>query len=453
MDSTSDHNNSADGQIRFDTDLKTSVGNRIGNPPSSYSGTGKGLRVMLYSHDSLGLGHIQRCLKISKSLRSRYPELSILLVTGSVQIHRFQIPAAVDYIKLPAVRKVARERYAPRFPGTSFEQTLKLRTNLILETVKDYAPHLLLVDHSPHGMKGEIMPSLEWLKKNNNTCKIVLGMRDILDDPQIVIDLWRRQGTYDVLRYFYDRIFLYGSSSVFDPISSYEFPPDITAKSQFCGYITDYDAGDDSSGLHSHRTSGGKKFVVLTVGGGDGWGEDLITDFLEIIQKHKSSISFESLILTGPFLKEDHWNRFKHIASDLPVKILKFVKETRPFLAQSDLVISTGGYNTVTDILCYARKALIIPRIKYRKEQFLRAKRMSELGLITLMHPDDVSAQNLYNCVSDLLTGDNDPLVEARTRKLIPLDGTLRLAEHLGDIFAEIESKRKSQAWPKIQRT
>ena len=451
MDSSSSHSSSGDRPARFDIDLKTPIDNGISDSLSSYSGTGRGLRILLYSHDTLGLGHIQRCLKISRWLRSRYPDLSILLVTGSTQVHRFQIPAAVDYIKLPAVRKVDKERYESRFPGASFEHTLRLRTNLILETVRDYAPHMLLVDHSPHGMKGEIMPSLEWLKKNNDACMIVLGMRDILDDPRIVIELWRRRGTYDVLRHFYDRIFIYGAPSIFDPIYSYEFPHEIRSKSQYCGYITDYDANDDSFSPHSYPTDGGKKFVVLTVGGGDGWGEDLITDFLEIIQKHKSTITFDSLILTGPFLKEDHWNRFKSAAHDLSVKVLKFVKETRPFLAQSDLVISTGGYNTITDILSYARKALVVPRIKYRKEQFLRAKRMSELGLITLLHPDDVSARNLYNCVSDLLTGDDDPLVEARTRKLIPLDGTLRLAEHLGDIFAELENKRKNQAWPKIQ--
>ncbi len=420
---------------------------------STYSGTGKGLRVLLYSHDTLGLGHIQRCLKISRSLRAIYPELSILLVTGSPQVHRFQIPPAVDYIKLPAVRKVGRERYESRFPGASFEQTLKLRTNLILETVKGYAPHLLLVDHSPHGMQGEIMPSLEWLKKSNGACRIILGMRDIIDDPQTVIELWKRQGTYDVLRYFYDRIFLYGSPSVFDSITSYEFPPDIKSKSQYCGYITDCDAKDNLSGPPGRPGDGGKKFVVLTVGGGDGWGEDLISSFLEIIQEHKTSIPFESLILTGPFLKEDHWNRFKSAARDLPVKILKFVRHTGPFLARSDLVISTGGYNTITDILSYARKALVIPRIKYRKEQFLRAERMSNLGLVTLMHPDDVSARHLYDCVSDLLASDDDTLVEARARNLIPLDGGRRLAEQLGDIFIEIESKRENKAWPKIQRT
>lgn len=453
MDSKSNHFNSEDERKEINTKLKAPIDNKICNSPSRYSGTGYGLRVMLYSHDTLGLGHIQRCLKISRWLRSRYPDLSILLITGSSQLHRFQIPGAIDYIKLPAVRKIARERYESRFPGASFERILKLRTNLILETVKAYHPHLLLVDHSPHGMKGEIMPSLEWLRKNNNACMIALGMRDILDDPQTVIDIWSRQGTYDVLRYFYDRIFIYGSPLIFDPISSYEFPSDIKSKTQFCGYITDYDASDDSSGLHSRRTGGGKKFVVLTVGGGDGWGEDLIADFLEILQERRSNIPFRSLILTGPFLEEEHWNRFKHTAGDLPVNILKFVRQTGPFIAQSDLVISTGGYNTVTDILCHARKALVIPRIKYRKEQFLRARRMSELGLITFMHPEEVSSERLYDCVSDLLAGDGDPLDDARAQKLIPLDGGRRLAERLGDIFVEIESLRESKPWPKIQRT
>lgn len=452
MDSAFSHYDSEDEPARFKADLNMSADIRIDNAPPGYSGTGKGLRVILYSHDTLGLGHIQRCLKISNWLKSSYPELSILLVTGSPQLHRLQIPEAIDYVKIPAVRKIGREKYESRFPGASIEQTLRLRSNLILETVRDYAPHVLLVDHSPHGMKGEIMPSLEWLKKNSEICVTVLGMRDILDDPQTVIDLWKRQGTYDVLRHFYDRIFVYGAPSVFDLVSSYEFPADIKSKCRYCGYITDFDANDDPFISRIHPFYGDRKFVVLTVGGGDGWGEDLIADYLEIIQKRGSGIPFGSLILTGPFLKEDHWNRFRSAARSLPVKILKFVRQTRPFLARSDLVISTGGYNTVTDILCYARRALVIPRIKYRQEQFLRARIMSDLGLVTFMHPDDVNAEHLDNCITDLLAGEDDPLVEARARKLIPLDGGRQLAKHMGGIFAEIENTMEKRAWPKIQR-
>ena len=77
---------------------------------------------------------------------------------------------------------------------------------------------------------------------------------------------------------------------------------------------------------------------------------------------------------------------------------------------------------------------------------------MSDLGLVTLMHPDDVTAEHLYYCITDLLTGEDDPLIEARTRKLVPLGGGRQLVYHLGGIFAEIENTMEKKAWPKIQR-
>jgi predicted glycosyltransferase len=416
---------------------------------SGYGGSGKGIRVLLYSHDTLGLGHLQRNLKISRALRARYPELAILLITGSPYVHRYSLPAEIDYIKLPAVRKVARERYESRYSDVPFERTIKLRSRIILEAVKEYSPHLLLVDHSPRGMKGEIVPSLEWLKKNKKDTVTALGMRDILDDPVNVIELWREQGTYDVLRDLYDRIFVYGAPLVFDPLLSYEFSADLRSKSRYVGYIADPGISDDSARSREHSAGVQRKFVLATFGGGDGWGHDQIESFLDVIIDNRSSIPFESMIITGPFMTDDHWKRFRNVARDLPVNIIRFVASTRPFLLRSDLVISSGGYNTITDVLSYARRALVIPRIKYRKEQYLRARRLSDLGVVDFMHPDDAASENLHDRIAGLLAGEEEPVAEARMRNLLPLDGGRRLSENVGGIFREMKVDKETSGWPK----
>lgn len=418
---------------------------RTGNEESGYSGSGRGIRVLLYSHDTLGLGHIQRNLKISRALRARYPELSILLVTGSPHMHRYVLPAGVDYVKLPAVRKVGRERYESRCSDVPFARTTRLRSRMILETIKEYGPHLLLVDHSPRGMKGEIVPSLEWLKKNKRGTVTALGLRDILDDPVDVIDLWRETGTYDLLRDLYDRIFVYGTPLVFDTLSSYEFSGDLKSKSQYVGYITDLGACDDPPGPIGRPRAAGRKFVLATFGGGDGWGHEQIDTLLEVIRHNKSSVPLKSMIITGPFMADAHLMRFRSAASDLPVNIIKFVRNTGPFLARSDLVVSSAGYNTIADLLSYARKALVIPRIKYRKEQYIRARRMTDLGLVGFLHPEEAVFEQLDESISCLLASDDEPIAKARSRNLLPLDGARQLSEHLGGIFRTVKVKGEAE--------
>jgi predicted glycosyltransferase len=402
-------------------------------PSGGYRGTGVGLRALIYSHDTFGLGHLRRCLKISQALKITYPDLAILIVTGSPQVHRYSLPAGVDYVKLPAVRKTADEQYEPRHMGTTFERVLNMRSHILLDTVKEFRPHILLVDHSPLGMKGELLPALEWIKMNSTETEVILGLRDIIDDPARVVELWRRQGVYEALSEYYDHILIYGSKSVFDPVLLYEFPSDIANKAFFCGYISETASGHaNGNGVKSGRA---RKFVLVTIGGGDGAGEAVIGTFLNMLAKHRDSIEYDSLLITGPFVSEEQWRSFRLKARGLPTTIRKFVNQTRPYLLKSDLVISTGGYNTTTEILTFAKRALVIPRIMYRNEQLLRAERLRDMGLLTLMHPDDATPDSLHGAIENQISCEHEPLAAARGDGRIQLDGAARLASYFGGLF------------------
>ena len=50
-----------------------------------------------------------------------------------------------------------------------------------------------------------------------------------------------------------------------------------------------------------------------------------------------------------------------------------------------------GGYNTSCEILACGRRALIVPRIIPRREQLIRAQRLSELGAVDVLHPQALS--------------------------------------------------------------
>jgi predicted glycosyltransferase len=52
-------------------------------------------------------------------------------------------------------------------------------------------------------------------------------------------------------------------------------------------------------------------------------------------------------------------------------------------------VIAMGGYNTFCEILSLNKRAIIVPRKKPRMEQYIRAARAQELGLVRMLEDDE----------------------------------------------------------------
>ena len=342
--------------------------------------------MLFYSHDTMGLGHIQRNFKIAVALKTSYPELKISLLTGStITEHLRKIPN-LDFIKLPPVRKVDKEGYESFHGEKSFETVLEQRKSIILNSIKELRPDIFWVDHSPAGMKGELLPSLRWISGNDSPTVAVLGLRDIIDHPENVVPLWKEQGIFEIMRSVYRNIFIYGDSRVFNPFKEYGFPADIQEKTSFTGYIAGIDHNQTSPDPGITSSDPGRVFV--TIGGGEWAGELIIGSLFAAARGNKNRLPFDATVVTGPFFPDELWRLYSDMAANLPLKLLKFVPDVSPFIRASDLVVSTAGYNTVTDALSWGKRALFIPRIKFRQEQYLRARRFEELGLVQTLSPE-----------------------------------------------------------------
>lgn len=403
----------------------------VARPATRKQPFGKGTRMLVYSHDTFGLGHLRRCTALIKAVCARFPDVSVLLVTGSPMVHRYAMPQGSDYVKLPALVKVEAERYEARSLQISGDAIRTLRSNLILHTVRDYRPNVLLVDHSPTGGKGELLPSLQWLAETGG-CQRILGLRDIIDDPTSVVELWNRTGVYDVLQKHYDHVVVYGNRQFYDPVTNYQLPANVAARTRFVNYVC---AADDGALDSSYPA--GKPLIAVTIGGGDGGGETVIEPFLQMMRKYGDRLGCAAEVLTGPFVGADLEQRLREMAEDLPVRLRNFVPSTAALLRRADLVIATAGYNTTTDLLSLARRAILIPRVLYRQEQWIRADRFAQLGLMTCLHPDRVTPDSLFEAVQQGLA--DDRLVQARQRGL-PLDGAVRFADFCTTLQVEADA-------------
>ena len=92
---------------------------------------------------------------------------------------------------------------------------------VIREVLTGFQPDLVLVDHMPGGANRDLVPALRLLRSLNHPTRVVLGVRDIIDNPSVTCDVWRREGFYDTLKRYYDSVLIYGSPEIFPTASAY----------------------------------------------------------------------------------------------------------------------------------------------------------------------------------------------------------------------------------------
>ena len=195
---------------------RTATAGRRPGPASPY-------RVLIYSHDSFGLGHLRRCRAIAHALVGHHKKLNVLILSGSPIIGRFSFRARVDFVRVPGIIKLKNGDYTSLNLDVDIQHTLALRASIIEHTAQVFDPHLFLVDKEPLGLLGEVAKTLRLLKRRGG-CRLVLGLRDIMDDPDSLAEEWRRKGVIPALQRLYDHIWVYGLRQIYDPVSAYGFP-------------------------------------------------------------------------------------------------------------------------------------------------------------------------------------------------------------------------------------
>jgi predicted glycosyltransferase len=403
---------------RLDLDMGTAGG---------ASPSARRLRVAVYSHDAQGLGHLRRNLLISRSLFTDDLRPSVLLISGLRETAAYDLPDGVDSVTLPALGKAADGSYYPRSLQIETDDLMKLRSRLILGAVESYRPDVLIVDKLPLGIFGELNPALAWLRAQTGA-KIVLGLRDILDEPTIVRREWTRDNCTEAIRDYYDRVWVYGDKSVYDAAAEYSLPPDIAAKMRYTGYLNPRDV---PAGRSLSRSGGpvlseimdlptGSLTLCIIGGGRDG--VPLASEFLRTELPKNSG----GVLVTGPLMDGEDRALLHALAANRPdMRLIEFVTDPQPLLCCADRVISMGGYNSVCEVLAFQKRTLIVPRVTPRREQVLRAERFRELGLLDMLHPDDLTAGALSAWIRD----DAKPVRPAE--RVLDFHGTRRLPELL----------------------
>ena len=392
-------------------------------------------RLLVYSHDTFGLGNLQRALKICEQLAAEIPQISILVLTGNFESHRFPMPAHVDFVKLPSVLRQARNQYVARYINAPFKDVRSMRRDLVFSAFKWFAPHVVLVDKVPTGVKGELEKSIRWFKKNKPQSKLILYLRDVLDDAPFVRRMWQQRRFREAIDRYYDAIWVFGSPHVCDMVEEYTLPESIGRKMSYCGYIMpNFQLRDSGDVRHELGIQTGR--FVLVTGGGGGDAYKLMKTYLESVEGLRKSANgdpcpeIHSLLVLGPEMPvaERRWLQAR--ADPEKVRILDFTTDLLSYMNSADLVVSMGGYNTVCEILSLRKRALVVPRGSPVNEQLLRTTRMEALGLLDMIRPEDLSPETMTLKVKQAL-GRNGTLRPAS--EVLDTDGLGRASRKVSD--------------------
>jgi predicted glycosyltransferase len=358
-------------------------------------------RVLIYSHDSFGLGHLRRCRAIAHALVAHHKKLNVLILSGSPIIGRFSFRARVDFVRVPGIIKLRNGEYTSLNLDVNVRHTLALRASIIEHTAQVFRPHLFLVDKEPLGLLGEARKTLTMLKRQGG-CRLVLGLRDIMDEPGLLAAEWRRKRVMPALERLYDQIWVYGLQQIYDPISAYGLPPSVAAKTTFTGYLQREPQLDLHLPHGVAETVRKGPFLLVTPGGG-GDGAELVDATLAAYERYDGRLPWRALIVYGPFLPAHHRALFERRAARLDrVTTLTFHEHLENLMEKAAGVVCLGGYNTFCEVLSLNKRSLIVPRITPRAEQLLRAEAAQKLGLVQMLHPAELTPEALGEALAQL---------------------------------------------------
>ncbi len=357
--------------------------------------------ILMYSHDTYGLGHIRRTMSIAGHLRAS--DVNVLILTGSPIAGRFSFPENVDFVRIPGMIKKTNDEYQSMSIRIDPEHALNIRTSIILATTQTFKPDLFIVDKEPLGLKKEVLPTLQWLKENCPDTRTVLGLRDIMDDRETVRRDWKHKDVYRHLEELYSEIWVYGRQDVYNAVHEYAIPPQVEAKVHFTGYLPRRVVPEKVARKTRKKfcIRPEDKMVVLTTGGG-GDGFKMMDTFLNMLEADRLP-GIQSVLITGPFMPIEQRRQLARRARPFRIKVRPFYPRMEELFAAADLVVSMGGYNTICEVLSQGTVSLIIPRDRPRQEQLLRAQALKDRGIIDCIPWQQLDAGQLRKKITAML--------------------------------------------------
>jgi predicted glycosyltransferase len=363
-------------------------------------------RLLIYSQDGLGLGHLRRTSLLAGEFLAARPGASVLTVSDSPIGQFFPMPSGHDYLKLPTIKKAGPGDWRPVSLSAPYTDVHAIRQDVLRSAALGFDPDVVLVDHMPHGAMGELLPTLEALAPRS--VRFVLGLRDILDAPVTVRRRWQLEGAFEAVEQYFHRVLVYGSQDVFDVAAQYGWPQHLGDRLKYCGYVCTAPSSSPVDAIRRRYLRGlSNERLIIAMAGGGADAHRLFVTLLQAVPAILSETPCTVVVVTGPFLPAEERMELERLAAALPVHLVPTVSDSLGYMQAADLVIAMAGYNTSAEILSLGKRALLIPRKGPSAEQRMRASLFAERGWVRWLPPEALAPDALSAAALDALA---DPL-------------------------------------------
>ena len=317
------------------------------------------------------------------------PAAQVLIATGSPRAQAFSLPERVDSVKLPAVTKDGAGCYQPRKITAGLDELVELRASLLVAACATFRPDVIVVDQAPTGMAGELIPMLRMIDNLAVRPRLVLGLRDIVDDAASVGEQWSRQRIWEWLER-YDDIAVYGDPQILTTADELSLASRLPARVTHTGYVAP----------NMPEASSCEPFILVTPGGG-GDGQALIRSYLDGVDA-VTAAGLKSLIVTGPLMSASRRAELVGAGTGTPeIEVIEFSDNMRQLVASSIGVVSMAGYDTVVERLASGTPSMLVRAPHHGSNKTSRGPRLGPHANLERCPVEQLCARGLRHSWSE----------------------------------------------------
>ena len=372
------------------------------------------MNVYLLSQHNLGVGHLSRTSLLAGEI-AKIPGASVMHISCGPSTEIVLSQPGVSLVELPPliVKGLSSTELVPAEGGKKRQEVEKERVSAIKHLLKARPPAMFITEFfpfSPHRLDGTLMPILRFLKREFPECAIICSSRDIpvCHGERLPAEKVALIGS--VLNTYYDLLLVHSDPAVL----RLDHIPKLRALRASCPIVyTGYICERRSAAAYP-VAPGGEKRVLVTIGGGRD-GHRLIDCAIRAAALRKE-YSFD--IVCGPFMEEGVVKAMsRKVARLANVRLHWHVRNLKEAIAEYDLVICKGGYNTLMETIVRGKRCISVPR-KGSYEQGKRVSIFSAKGLL-VRHPETgLTPKSLSRLIDEAFAKDYQPAFRINTEGL-----------------------------------
>jgi predicted glycosyltransferase len=341
-------------------------------------------RVLFHVQHLLGIGHLQRSLRIAEALVDA--GIQVTLVQGGPALPEVTGARGIDIVQLPPIRSRDASFALVDEAGMPVSDALRAaRREVLLAALAVARPGAVIVEGFPFARRAfrfELDPLIAAARAAG--VPVVCSVRDI---PTVRADPDRLASIVARVRADFAAVLVHGDAGFIPFDAAFPAAREIADRLHYTGYVANPVPPPAAASAPIGE-------VLISVGGGGEAGRALLHAAIEARRQGcLPDKGWRVLAGTGP---SDSELQAIRAAAPAGVVIERFRRDFPSLLRSCHVSVSQAGYNTVLDILAAKAKAVQVPFAAEREtEQTIRAEHLAARGAAILLRESELSATTL----------------------------------------------------------